>query len=181
MNNRYRVLAAGAAAAVLTLAGCITPSVPTPTPTPVVTSPATPTPSPTPSLSAAQQDAARAVLRFYEVVDQIATNDEVDLNSVYDVAGGEAAQTWLRDLQAMKVARLTQVGFAIPDIREVGGESEPFTVVTCVDTSQADIVDEQGQSVVGEGNPTRILYHYTVESVGSTLKVTSGEAVSTGC
>lgn len=184
MNNRTKALASAMTAALsLGLAGCITTNPPTPTPTPVVSPSLTPspTPTPTPSLTPEQQAAADAVAKFYEVVNQVATNNEVDLNSIYEVAGGDAAQAWLRDLQAMKVAGLVQTGVAVPEVREVEGDNEPYVVATCVDTTQADVIDKQGKSVVGEGNPTRILYHFTVETVGSGLRVTKSEAVSTGC
>lgn len=183
MTIRTKALGCAMIASVTLLAGCIntTPPTPSPTPTPSVTPTPTPSATPTPTLSAEQQAAATAVVKFYEVINQVATNDEVDLNSVYEVAGGEAAQVWLRDLQAMKVAGLIQTGLARPKIRSVEGLAEPFVVKTCVDTTEADVVDKQGKSVVGEGNLTRILYEYTVEHVGQTLRVTKGEAVSAEC
>ena len=185
MNNRTTktLTSAAAAALALGLGGCINPTLPTPSPTPMQTVDPTPTPSPSPTLSltAEQEAAADAVLRFYEIVNQVASNDEVDLNSVYEVAGGETAQAWLRDLQAMKVAGLLQVGSAEPEVRTVEGLAEPYTVETCVDTSKVNVVNGAGDSVVGDDGPTRILYHYTVETVGSHLRVTKGEAVSSQC
>lgn len=184
MIEHARVIAVTVTTALtLALTGCITTTEPTPTPEPTTPPPASPTPSPTPTpaLTAEQQNAAAAVKKFYEVINQVMSNDEIDINVVYEVAGGEAAQVWLRDIQALKVAGLRQVGTANPEIRAVDGLATPFVVSACVDTSESDIVDKSGASVVGPGSPTRILYNYTVESVGLSLRVVKGEAVSPQC
>lgn len=105
MTNRTKMLGCALIASLTLLAGCMNSTPPTPSPTPTSSATPTPTPSasPTPTLSPEQQVAANAVLKFYEVADQIATNTEVDLNSLYEVSGGELVQEYLKDLQMMRV------------------------------------------------------------------------------
>ena len=181
MTNRTRTMAA-AAVAVLALPGCTEPQVPTPGPTPTASTTHTPTPSPTPALSAEQQAAATAVVRFYEVADQIGTHPEVDLNSLYEVSGGDLAQEYLADLQMMRVRGWRQTGLTEVEITGVTGAPEPFTVQACVDTSSIDVTDEAGKSLVSPEGAKRVLYDFTVVTLGSpALRVTTAEVVRTPC
>lgn len=185
MNNRTKTLTSAAAAALaLGLGGCINPTPPTPSPTPMQTQNPTPTPTPSPTLSltAEQQAAAGAVAKFYEVTDQIATNAEVDLNSLYEVSGGELVQQYLKDLQMMRVQGWRQTGLTDVEVTHVTGESVPFKVEACVDTGRIDVTDKDGKSLVAPDAQPRVLYRFDVVTLGSpTLRVTTAEVVRTTC
>ena len=185
MKNRTKVLASAITAALsLGLAGCITTSSPSPTPTPVVSESLTPSPTPTSSLtlSPEQEAAADAVAKFYEVTDQIASNDEVDLNSLYEVSGGELVQQYLKDLQMMRVQGWRQTGLTGVEVTQVTGLAEPFKVEACVDTSAIDVTDANGKSLVSPDGATRVLYRFDVVTLGSpVLRVTSAEVVQSAC
>ena len=67
-------------------AGCTPGVAPSPAPTATPTPPATVTPSQTQSLDQTQRQAADVVTRFYDVSDQVASNADVPLNALNEVA-----------------------------------------------------------------------------------------------
>ena len=184
MTNRTKTLGCAMIASVTLLVGCIntTPPAPSPTTTPSLTPTPTPSATPTPTLSVEQQAAANAVVKFYEVADQIAINTEVDLNSLYEVSGGELVQEYLKDLQMMRVRGWKQAGTTGVEVTRVNGGEEPYRVEACVDTSAIDVIDGAGKSLVAPGGSTRVLYNFEVVTLGSpVLRVTKAEVVRTPC
>ena len=61
------------------------------------------------------------------------------------------------------------------------GETQPFEVEVCVDTSHVNVVDRDGAPMVAQGNPTHILYSFTVADVGGTLRAVGQQPVATSC
>lgn len=183
MIERARVIAVTVTTALtLALTGCITTPEPTPTPEPTTPPPASPTPSPTPTLSTAQEAAAATVKKFYEITDQIASTPEVDINSLYEVSGGDVAEEYLKDLQMMRVRDWRQTGRTTVEVLDVAGAEAPFKVHACVDTSAVDLTDPTGKSLVVAGSPTRVLYDFTLVTLGSpVLRVTTAEVEQSSC
>lgn len=178
--SMIRQAAAGSVAAFMLAlsAGCATtPSVPD-SPTSPSMIPATP--SPTPTLSSDEKAAGEVVIAFYRALNRVASDPNVPLDTLYNVAGGELVAERLKIYQQSRAAKRRQLGEAVPKIREVSGTS-PFTVVACVDTTGLDVVDEHGNSVVPTGNPTLVLHRFTIDRVGDLLVAVKDEVVSTPC
>lgn len=191
MTRTARVTRAIVAASAVSLAlvGCVATPTPTNTPTPVVTVEPTPTPAPSPTptstptttLTAGQQDAARVVERYYEILDQIALDKNVPLDSLYQAASGEVARAQLRGLQQSHVNGWVSTGRVGVDVRGVTGTEAPYVVEACLDTSQVKVVDQAGNSMTPEDQPSLKLWHFTVEDINGRLLVMEEEAVATSC
>lgn len=182
MGKRYRVASAMIAGGLM-LAGCMATgpaSTPTPTPTPSPVA-STPTPSPTPTPDAGQSAAGAVVERYVRTLDQLGANPSADLNTLYEVAGGEVARAQLQALQQMHVARYTYAGEARVELQDVEGTGSPYTVVSCIDVSEVTVVDQNGRSVTSPDEPLRRLWRHTVEEVQSRLVVVNEEVIAQSC
>jgi hypothetical protein len=136
--------------------------------------------TPTPTLSPSQRASAEAVLRFFSVLNRVATDDAVALDELHSAAKGELLDERLRHYQLSRANGRHQVGQAVPEVREVSAEA-PFHVLVCVDTTGADVVDRDGKSVVPAENPTRVLHRFTVVEVSGVIYADSDEVVETSC
>lgn len=150
----------------LLLAGCGTPDQTTsPSPTPVQSSQTpTPTPSPTPTLSAGEQaavDAAQAALALY---DQLAADPTADIEELTTVARDSAYLTWARRLSDYRVQGLIKTGTTVRQLigTAPGTDARQWIVTLCIDSSEVDVVDASGNSVVDKTAPARTTGIYTV-------------------
>lgn len=170
---------AAAAAVLVAVAGCapLPSGSPTPSPTPILTS----SPTPTPTLSSEQVRASEAVANLYDVQNQVATNQEVKLDSFYTVAAGALVQDRLKEYQQLRAAGVRQVGAAVPTVTAVRPEAAPFEVDACVDLTNFDLVGKDGKSIVGQESPRRVLHRFTVAATPAGLKVTQDAVVATSC
>lgn len=182
MTNTRTVLLAVAVLVATSLGGCVPTPEPSPTPTVTPTPSVTPseTPTPTPTLSSTEKAAADAVLRFFHVQNRVATDDAVPLDDLHTVAKGDLLDERLRHYQRSRANGRKQVGDAVAEVREVSAGS-PTTVLVCLDTTGADVVDSDGKSVVPAGNPTRVLHRLTVDKVSGAVYAFTDEVVETSC
>ena len=160
-----RIVLTGALVALL-LAGCGTSNqTPSPSPIPTQSSPASTQPqTPTPSLSADEQaavDAAQAALALY---DRLAADPTADVGELTTVARDSAYLTWsswLRDYRSNgwvgQGAQSSTLQGTAP-----GADARQWIVTLCVDNSQTDMVDKDGNSVVNKDASTRTVGVYTL-------------------
>lgn len=160
--------------AALLLAGCTgSSSEPEPTPTPPPTtsptaSPTTPTTTPTPEPAPEEVAAKQAVIDFWKVQDELAANPELSVTRLAEVARGQALDVHRTNLLDQAREGLRQVGTVeVTPTRAQAGESPEHMVVTaCLDVTDVDIVNSDGDSVVPATRPDRAAYDYTVEREG---------------
>ena len=172
------------ATVMLALTGCT--GTPTPSPNPVQQSPSppaspTPSPSPTPTLTRDQQAAADVAVLFFRVQNQIASNADVPVSALNEVASGDLLAGSLVHFEEFRVDGRRQVGEAFPDVRAVAGDKSVFTIDICLDLTKVDIVDASGQSLVPEDNPPTVLHRVTVTEVGGRKLATADDALQVGC
>lgn len=160
------VLACGLAG--LLLAGCGTPNQTTsPSPTPVQSSQTptpTPTPSPTPTLSSDEQaavDAAQAALALY---DRLAADPASGIDEMVTVARDSAYLTWATWLAQYRGNGWVGTGAQSSTVlgTEPGVDARQWIVTLCVDSSQTDMLDKDGNSVVNREAPPTVVGVYTV-------------------
>lgn len=165
------------------LSGCVTPApVPSSAPAPQSVSP-TPSPSPTPTMSLddGQDRAARVVQLYYQVMDQIAADRTIPLDSLYQAATGEAARYQLRALQELHTNNLVWEGDTSVEVSDVSGTTAPYQVDACIDTSAVTVEDQQGNSLADPNDPTRRLWRFTVEDISGKLLVTTEQVLADSC
>lgn len=166
VTNRSGVQIALASALVtLLLVGCGTPNqTPSPSPTPTQSTTSSTPQTPTPTLSADEQaavDAAQAALALY---DRLAADPTADVGELTTVARDSAYLTWASWLTEYRgngwVGRGAQSSTLLST--EPGSDSRQWIVTLCVDNSQTDMVDRDGNSVVNRDAPPRTVGVYTL-------------------
>ena len=147
----------------LMLAGCGTPNptaTPSPTPTPSSVAspqPPIPTPTPTPSLSAGAQAAVVAVEAALALYDRIAADPAADISELATVARDSAYLTWASWLAEYRSNEWVGTGTQATTLMrtEPGADAREWVVTLCVDNSQTDMLDQNGNSVTSKEAPTR--------------------------
>ncbi len=163
-RSRVRVTLTGALTALL-LVGCGTSNqTPSPPPTPTRSTTSSTPQTPTPMLSADEQaavDAAQAALALY---DRLAADPTADVGELTTVARDSAYLTWASWLTEYRgngwVGRGAQSSTLLST--EPGSDSRQWIVTLCVDNSQTDMVDRDGNSVVNRDAPPRTVGVYTL-------------------
>jgi len=154
------------ALAALVLAGCGTANqTPSPSPTPrPSTATSTPPQTTTPTLSADERaavDTAQAALALY---DRLAADPMADVGELTTVARDSAYLTWASWLTEYRsngwVGKGTQSSTLLGT--EPGSDARQWLVRLCVDNSQTDMVDRDGNSVVNRDAPPRTVGVYTL-------------------
>jgi len=183
-GTRRRAVLAAAGAAVL-LGSCTTGADPGTAPTPSNTAPLTapsPTAEPTPeptmlSPEEAEERAQAAVEAYLALFDDLDADPDTDLAELGQVAHGRALDWATHQITARRMAGHTGVGVQVAsdftvtavnldadDSAEVDYPSVELTA--CVDISNTDIVDEDGNSVVPADRLDRVLVDYIVWNIG---------------
>jgi hypothetical protein len=181
--RRLAVLAA--AGAVVLLGSCTTDGDPGAASTPSNTAPLTapsPTAEPTPeptmlSPEEAEERAQAAVEAYLALFDDLDADPDTDLAELGQVAHGRALDWATHQITARRMAGHTGVGVQVAsdftvtavnldadDSAEVDYPSVELTA--CVDISNTDIVDEDGNSVVPADRLDRVLVDYIVWNIG---------------
>lgn len=177
MTRFHAKAAIPAAVSLLLLAGCA--GGPVASPTPTATTPSA-TATPTSTFNDEQQQAVAAVTRFYEVLDQVATDDEVSLNALHEVAAGDLVDQRLQTYQQYRVAGVRQTGRTkVGEVSSVTGGAGAFEVTVCVDRSDVDLLDPQGKSIISADSPRRVVHQFGIREVGGSLRAVQDEAIST--
>lgn len=182
VNHRVCVMLVTTATALGVLAGCTAPSQ-TPTATP--TSPATATPTPSP-LSPAERDlenAKGAVMKLWATYDRIATDPEASIGDMIAVAGSPLLDTLQSNLSRYRSYELKGSGeTAVQELsaRLIGVNEQGLTtwaVTACLDSTNFDLVDQSGKSVLGP--PYRVRHDSTVVLRDGNLLVVEDDANGT--
>ena len=166
VTNRSGVQIALASALVtLLLVGCGTQNqTPSPSPTPTQSTTSSTPQTPTPTLSADEQAAVEAAQAALALYDRLAADPTADVGELTTVARDSAYLTWASWLTEYRgngwVGRGTQSSTLLST--EPGSDSRQWIVTLCVDNSQTDMVDRDGNSVVNRDAPPRTVGVYTL-------------------
>lgn len=182
MAAKERTTAAIATAALLAaLTGCV--ASPPATPTPSATMSATPAPT---TLSQAEQDlrsAEDAIVRLWATYDRIALDPKASPGDMITVATGELATKLQANLNRYRAHDLTAKGETVvekPSARATGVTTdglESWAVSACIDGTNFDLVDKNGESVIGP--PYRVQHESTVILRDGKFLVSEDEATET--
>lgn len=184
MTRTRTLMVVVAAVVAMALGGCVSRPAPTPSSTPTPSLPPTTptlTVTPTPTFSAVQRPAADAVVRFFDVLNRVASDPTVPLDELHQVATGELVDERLRIYFHYRQVGVSQVGDVIFAVRSVAGDQAPFMVDVCVDIRESDLRDKDGNSVVSPESPPLVLHRVTVERYGDQFRVVADEPVETQC
>jgi hypothetical protein len=181
--RRRAVLAAAGAAMIL--GSCTTDGDPGTEPTPSNTAPLTapsPTAEPTPdptmlSPDEAEERAQTAVEAYLALFDELDADPDTDLAELRQVAHGRALDWATHQITSRREAGHTGVGAqVVSDFTVTAVELDPddsaeveypsVELTACVDISNTDIVDEDGNSVVPADRLDRVLVDYIVWNIG---------------
>lgn len=166
VTNRSGVQIALASALVaLSLVGCGTQNqTPSPSPTPTQSTTSSTPQTPTPTLSADEQAAVEAAQAALALYDRLAADPTADVGELTTVARDSAYLTWASWLTEYRgngwVGRGAQSSTLLST--EPGSDSRQWIVTLCVDNSQTDMVDRDGNSVVNRDAPPRTVGVYTL-------------------
>ena len=183
MAAKERTTAAIATAALLAaLTGCVAspPASPTPDANTPSAAPAPSTPSP------AELDLRRAedaVVRLWATYDRIAVDPKASPGDMITVATGQLATKLQANLNRYRAQDLTAKGETVvedPAARATGVTSdglESWAVSACIDGTDFDLVDKNGESVIGP--PYRVQHESTVILRDEKFLVAEDEATET--
>ncbi len=184
MTQRWvRVSALHTLCGVVLLAGCssaapvIPPSespLPVPTsavPSPVSSAPAISTsPSPSVTWNEDQSDAADTVLRYFVLLNDLSKDPELAVDPLTGIA-----VEYIRDADVAMItddreAGVTQVGDNLYYIKDVGPsivnqDGRAVSVKACTDSSETDLVDQSGESVLTSDRAYFVYWKIEVEKV----------------
>jgi len=182
-TRRCAVLAAAGAAVLV--GSCTTGADPGTTPTPSNTAPLTapsltaePTPEPTMLTPEEAEERAQAAVEAYlALFDDLDADPDTDLAELGQVAHGRALDWATHQINARRQAGHTGLGVQVASGFTVTAvELEPddsaeadypsVELTACVDISNTDIVDEDGNSVVPADRLDRVLVDYIVWNIG---------------
>lgn len=134
------------------------------------------TPTPTKSMTPEQQDlhdAAQAIVTYWKVLDQAASDPKANLNLLATVARAQALAQWQSTLAAYRSKGWVQSGNStLGDVVAEKADKDTFTVTACRDATGVDVVDSSGKSVVENTRPDRQRFTYTVQKAPEGFFVT---------
>ena len=167
------------------IAGC-TDADPQPnrSPIPPASSAASPvaTPAPTPSqVEPELRQAEHAVVRFWEVIDNLSTDPKTDLTRLTTVARGRVAAQWARNINQDRYDGLRSTGEVVvrDALAKRSKNTNRYLVTACIDVGKVKVVDKDGESVVPSDRPPRVSYDYTVLRDGKRWFVIKEKATGT--
>lgn len=175
----------GAAACLILALGACTSNDPASTPTAPNTAPPLTAPdSTTPATQAptalspeeAETDAQTAVEDYLALFDEISADPDRDMADLETVASGRALDWATHQITTWRNAGQIGVGTqGASDFRVTAVDLDPdnsgvdhptVALTACVDLSDTDLVDKDGNSVVPADRPDRVLVDYTVANIG---------------
>ena len=121
----------------------------------------------TPS-DAPESQAATAVVTFWTLRDQLASDPSLGVTKLAEVARGQALDVHRRSLNAQAAQGWKQVGSVTVTTGTVKPTDQPseYQVNACVNVSKVNIVDAEGKSHVPPGRPEQSAYTYKVQRDG---------------
>jgi hypothetical protein len=148
-------------------------------------SPAAASPTPVPSADPALRGVPEAVARYYAAYNRLSQDPTLDPLSIYDVTLDPENNKAYAQLMALREARQHQVGNIVAEVETyiVNGDSTTSYIAdVCVDTTGADIMDEEGQSVWTTGDARRTYATIWVEQMGTQYTVSEVQVhLEQGC
>ena len=154
------------------LAGC-SDATPGTTPTSSSTASQTSTPSTSVSATGTQSDspevqAEAAVVAFWAMRDQLASDPKQGVTKLSDVARDQALDVHRRSLNAQAAQGWKQVGLTSVTPQSATATDKPgeYVVKACINVSKVNIVDSEGKSQVPPGRPAQSSYAYKVQRDG---------------
>ena len=137
---------------------------------------------PTPSASATKSEtpderearlAGEAVVKYWAVIDDLASNPTKSLNLLDVVARDQARAQRQIALSTYAAKGWVQSGKAsVSDLETNTKDGETFTVSACVDVSKIDFLDAEGASTVNPDRPDRQRFRYMVVKADEQFFVT---------
>ena len=169
-------------ATLLVMTGCTRAEPQTPSPSASASSSSSMSTTATPSDSPEAQ-AAQAVVAFWKLRDQLASDPSQGVTKLAEVARGQALDVHRRSLNAQAAQGWTQVGFVTVTPGTVKPTDKPgeYSVVACVNVSTVNIVDAEGKSHVPPGRPEQSAYTYKVQQDGAQWYVVEDLLEATPC
>jgi hypothetical protein len=118
-----------------------------------------------PTMSAQEQDEVdiTTTLEDYTAALDSAKNGESSIEVIYPYASGTAREQWVTQVMAYDAQGLTLTGETSLEVVDIEIDDDAAEVVACIDVSNTDAVDQNGQSVVPEDLPDRTLVHFVLE------------------
>lgn len=165
-----------AAAISLTSCGSADEPVEPTTPAPTTTEPATTTEAPppeddaqttsaAPELSAAEQDEAdiEETLQAYTAALDQAITGEGSIEDIYPYSRDAAREQWVTQVMAYEAQGITARGTTELEVLEISLDGDAAEVKTCVDLSDIEAVDANGDSYISEDRLDQSLNHFVLE------------------
>lgn len=167
--NRNRLVATLVAS--LLMAGCSAGSggaEPTTGTTAATSRTASSSPTRTPTDSAPAR-AEEAVVAFWRLRDELASDPSRGVTQLAEVARGQALDLHRRSLNAQAAQGWKQVGSTVVTAQsaKASDKSGEYMVTACVNVEKVNIVDAEGKSHVPPARPIKSAYSYTVQQEGS--------------
>lgn len=150
----------------------------TPTPSPSSTTTETPTPS-----TSGEQAAVDAVVAYLRVVDRLGGDPDLDLAELNSVATGQALAQAQHNLMQYRVEGLRQSGTQVPAFvaSAPGATAAEWSITMCVDVSQVDILDSEGNSVKNPDSVPRLQSDFLVQQGPSEIWYVANDEVVATC
>ena len=170
--------AVGAIIAAALIGGCTATPTTSPTPTGPSQSPS-PTVTPTPTLSPGDQkleDAKARVVLLWQTLDGLLVDSSRSINELDTLASGEALSSLQVMLTTVRQRGQVQVGATKIPSQSALAKGDGWVVTSCVDRSEAILMDKDGQPVTPAPQP-RLSHESTVQLVGANLQITKDEVL----
>lgn len=168
LRRQAFVPAVGALMLAVVTTGCSPGEAPEPSPEPTVATsspppsgatsmPASSMPQPSPSATwdEEQTAAAEVVLTYFTLVNDLSKNPELDVDALSDITTGRTKKLDVAMINDDREAGISQTGdnrYYVQDVAPIqGGEGAKTTIVkACTDSTETDLIDENGASVLDE-------------------------------
>lgn len=178
--------------AAVALLGACTPD-PVDTPSPTVSSPAptstsaSPTPSPTPSpspsstLTPEQEAAQAAAVEYFRALNEVRSNPDADFQQVADITTGTHTSAEAQLIGEWRSKGVVQVGDRSYTYKGVGpvveaGGVKSVEVRVCSDSTNSDMVDADGKSVLDPNRSRFVDFRLDVVQIGNSWKINGGQS-----
>ena len=123
---------------------------------------------------AASLRAQEAVVTFWRLRDELASDPSRGVTQLAEVARGQALDLHRRSLNAQAAQGWKQVGSTVVTPQSVAAADSPaeYVVTACVNVEKVNIVDGEGKSHVPPGRPGQSAYSYKVQQDGANWYLT---------
>ncbi|MBB1510968.1 hypothetical protein [Tessaracoccus sp. MC1756] len=155
---------------------------PTPTPSASTEAPSpSPSPTPTSTLSPEQEAAQAAAEEYFRALNAVRSDPNADFQQVADITTGEHTAAEANVLNDFRSKGVVQVGKRTYTYKGVGPVVEvegikSVEVRVCSDSTNSDMVDEAGNSVLDPQRSRFVDFQLDIVLVGDRWKVNGGQS-----